>query len=34
MDLQQGANAPVSGSQAIVSFGWRAPAGLEADASA
>ncbi|NNM78622.1 universal stress protein [Sphingomonas sp. ID1715] len=34
MELQQGANAAIPGERATVSFGWRAPAGLEADASA
>ena len=34
MELTQGANAPVAGAQAGVSFAWRAPNGLEADASA
>ena len=34
MELTQGANAPVSGARTNVSFGWRAPAGMEADASA
>ncbi|HYZ48883.1 MAG TPA: TerD family protein [Sphingomonas sp.] len=34
MDLQQGANAPVAGERASVRFDWRAPSGVEADASA
>lgn len=34
MDLQQGANAPVPGARASVRFDWRAPPGVEADASA
>ncbi|MFD1611814.1 TerD family protein [Sphingomonas tabacisoli] len=34
MDLQQGANAPLSGARASVRFDWQASSGVEADASA
>ncbi len=33
-DLQQGGNAPVSGSSATVTLDWQAPAGMEIDGSA